>query len=87
MANVGDNKELLIIAGVVIGGTSISGGSGNLLGTLIGVTLMEVLTNALVMLRVSAYYQNVMIGGLMIFAVSVDYFRRRTKNASRLKRT
>jgi ribose/xylose/arabinose/galactoside ABC-type transport system permease subunit len=86
MANAGDNKDLLIIAGVVIGGTSISGGAGNLLGTLIGVTLMEVLTNSLVMLRVSAYWQNVMIGGLMIFAVSVDFFRRNARPVLRAQK-
>ncbi len=80
-ANTGEGKEMLIIAAVVIGGTSLKGGIGSMIGTVLGVTLMEVLTNALVIVRVSAYWQNVLIGLMMVFAVSSDYFRRKNIKA------
>ena len=76
-ATAGDGMELLIIAGVIIGGASLRGGVGSLWGTLFGVSLMEVLKNALVMLHITAYWQNVLIGTLMIVAVSLDCIRNR----------
>lgn len=73
--NAGEGKELSIVAGVIIGGTSIFGGVGSVIGTVIGISIMEVMTNALVMLRVSAYYQNVFIGAIMLLAVGFDSLR------------
>jgi len=69
---VGAGKELAIAAGVIIGGVSIFGGVGSVMGAVIGLALMEVITNALIMMRVSAYYQNVFLGLIMILAVSID---------------
>jgi len=69
---VGAGKELSIAAGVIIGGVSIFGGVGSVSGAVIGLAFMVVITNALIMMRVSAYYQNVFLGLIMILAVSVD---------------
>lgn len=75
----GTGVEMSIIAGVIIGGASLSGGVGNMIGTVLGVSLMEILKNALVIMRISSYWQNVATGVLMIIAVSMDSIRNRRK--------
>lgn len=70
VAGLGD--ELTIIASVVIGGTSLFGGEGSVVGTVIGALLIGVLINGLVMLNVNSYYQQIIIGLIIIFAVAFD---------------
>lgn len=86
VANAGEGKDLMIAAGVIIGGTSFTGGVGTMVGTVIGASLMEVLTNALVMVHISAYWQNVLIGALMILAVSLDTIRTNPKFRKRRRK-
>ena len=69
--------ELDAIAAVVIGGTSLLGGSGSVIGTLIGALIMGVLRNGLNLLDVSSYLQQVAIGGVIIVAVLMDMALRR----------
>ncbi len=69
--------ELDAIAAVVIGGTSLLGGSGSVLGTLIGALIMGVLRNGLNLLGVSSYLQQDAIGGVIIVAVLMDMALRR----------
>lgn len=64
--------ELDAIAATVIGGTSLLGGSGTLVGTLIGALIMGVLRNGLNLLGISSFLQQVVIGGVIISAVLVD---------------
>jgi len=64
--------ELDAIAATVIGGTSLMGGSGTLLGTLIGALIMGVLRNGLNLLGVSSFLQQIVIGAVIIVAVLVD---------------
>jgi ribose transport system permease protein len=68
--------ELDIIAAVVIGGTSLFGGVGTILGTLIGAAIMQVLRNGLVLLGFPAYWQPAAIGAVIILAVTFDYWRK-----------
>jgi len=68
--------ELDIIAAVVIGGTSLFGGAGTILGTLIGAAIMQVLRNGLVLLGFPAYWQPAAIGSVIILAVIFDYWRK-----------
>ena len=68
----GVNYELLAIAAVVIGGTSLFGGQGGVLGTLIGVLLIGVLNNALVILSVPTDFQPIVIGAIIVFSVYLD---------------
>ena len=75
-SNMGSGYELDAIAAVVIGGTSLSGGEGTILGTLIGAALMGIIKNALILLGVNVYWQSVVIGLVIVFAVSVDAFRK-----------
>lgn len=74
---LGAGYELDAIAAVVIGGTSLSGGEGTILGTLIGAFIISVLTNGLRILSVPQEWQTVVTGGIVILAVYMDILRRR----------
>lgn len=74
---LGAGYELDAIAAVVIGGTSLSGGEGTILGTIIGAFIMSVLTNGLRILSVPQEWQMVVTGGIVIVAVYADMLRRR----------
>ena len=73
---LGAGYELEAIAAVVIGGTSLSGGEGTILGTVIGAFVMSVLTNGLRILSIPQEWQTVVIGGIVILAVYADIIRR-----------
>lgn len=68
----GQSYELLAIAAVVIGGTSLFGGVGGVLGTLIGAMLIGVLNNGLVLMNVSPYWQPIVIGSIIVLSVFID---------------
>ncbi|MDO5647239.1 ABC transporter permease [Paracoccus sp. (in: a-proteobacteria)] len=74
---LGLGYELEAIAAVVIGGTSLAGGRGTVLGTLIGALIMAVLTNGLRVLSVAPEWQTVITGAIIIAAVYADQLRRR----------
>ena len=74
---LGQGYELDAIAAAVIGGTSLSGGEGTILGTVIGAFVMSVLSNGLRILSVPQEWQTVMTGVIVIFAVYADILRRR----------
>jgi ribose transport system permease protein len=71
--------ELDAIAATVIGGTSLSGGSGSLAGTLVGALIMGVLRNGLNLLGVSSFLQQIVIGGVIVGAVLVDTLLKRQR--------
>ncbi|MBJ6988403.1 MULTISPECIES: ABC transporter permease [unclassified Devosia] len=75
---LGQGYELDAIAAVVIGGTSLSGGRGTVLGTLIGALIISVLANGLRILSVAQEWQTVVTGCIIILAVYADILRRRT---------
>jgi ribose/xylose/arabinose/galactoside ABC-type transport system permease subunit len=75
-AVAGLGYELNVIAVVVVGGTSLFGGRGNILGTIIGAMLFGVLQNGLVLLNVSSYIQQIIIGIILILAVTFDKFSK-----------
>ncbi|CAN7738550.1 ABC transporter permease [Paenibacillus sp. LjRoot56] len=76
---LGAGYELEAIAAVVIGGTSLSGGKGSILGTVIGALIMSVLTNGLRILSVKQEWQTVIVGIVIVLAVYADMMRRRKK--------
>jgi ribose transport system permease protein len=78
-ADNGTGWELDVIAATVIGGTSLAGGEGSVFGSLIGAAMMGMIRNALVLLRVSVYWQTVVIGLVIVAAVSLDVLRQRRR--------
>jgi ribose transport system permease protein len=71
--------ELDAIAAVVIGGTSLSGGTGGVGGTLIGVLIIGVLRNGLNLLSVSPFLQQVIIGLVIVMAVAAETLKKKAK--------
>ena len=75
----GQAFELDVIAAVVIGGTPIFGGAGSILGTLLGASITGMITNGLVLLGASAYFEPVAKGFIIVAAVLVDTLVRRRR--------
>ena len=82
-ASAGTGWEMTCIAAAIIGGVSMFGGYVTIFGAFIGVCLMETLTVSMTMLRVSAYWQRVAIGIVIIFAVGIDTYRRKSLSGGR----
>jgi len=78
--SLGQGYELDAIAAAVIGGTSLSGGEGSILGTVIGAFIISTLTNGLRILSVPQEWQTVVTGGIVIVAVYLDIVRRRQRS-------
>jgi ribose transport system permease protein len=75
--NGGEGYELNVIAAVVIGGGSLSGGQGTVVGTIIGSLIMGVLANGGNLLQISPFIQKIVIGAVIVLAVTFDEFQRR----------
>ena len=75
-AVAGTGYELTVIASVVIGGTSLFGGAGSIFGTVIGTILIGVLLNGLVLMNVSSYIQQIIIGVIIVLAVAFETFAK-----------
>jgi ribose transport system permease protein len=73
----GIGYELDVIAAVIIGGTSLSGGEGTILGTVLGVLIIGVLRNGLVLLGISPFWQETAIGLVILVAVGIDKWSKR----------
>ncbi|MEV8112381.1 ABC transporter permease [Pseudarthrobacter oxydans] len=69
--------ELMVIAAVVIGGTSLSGGRGSIWGSVAGAVLITVINNGLNLLNVSPYFQGLCVGALILLAVGLDWRNRK----------
>ena len=76
MAGLG--YELPVIAAAVIGGTSLMGGEGTILGTLMGAALMGILQNGMVLVGIDTYAQQAITGAVIVIAVTLDQWRRRS---------
>ena len=77
----GQGYELSVIAAVVIGGGSLSGGEGTVTGTVAGAFLMGLISNGSNLLGVSPFWQQVLIGAVIVLAVAVDELRKRRRQA------
>lgn len=69
---IGLGLELDVIAATIIGGTSLSGGSGTVIGTIIGVLIMGVLRNGIMLMGINPFWQQVLVGMVVIGAVGID---------------
>jgi len=73
----GSGYELQAIAAVVIGGTSLSGGKGTIVGTIIGALIISVINNGLQIISVRQEWQNVILGLVILIVVFIDQLRAR----------
>ncbi len=76
----GDTSALTVISGVVIGGTSLSGGKGSIVKSMIGIFIITLISNSLDILKVFSYYQMVIRGLLIIAIISFDAYSRYRTN-------
>ena len=74
---VGSSYELWAIAATVIGGTSLFGGEGTVLGAIVGAAIMGVMQNGMVLVNLSSYLQTIVLGIVLVIAVVYDTLRRR----------
>jgi ribose transport system permease protein len=75
----GIGLELNAISAVVIGGASLTGGVGTVLGSILGIALLQTITGSMVLLDVSPYWQDLIRGGILLGAVSLDHIRHTRK--------
>lgn len=69
--------ELQVIAAVVLGGANILGGAGSVLGTLLGVGLLAIVNNGLILMHIPVFWQKIVVGAVIIIAVSFDVIQRK----------
>lgn len=74
--SIGTGQEMIVIAACIVGGTSTFGGRGTILGTAIGAFFMNMLTNSMTLMRIDIYYQNLVVGAVLILAVILDQYAR-----------
>ncbi|MDD2956917.1 MAG: ABC transporter permease [Lachnospiraceae bacterium] len=74
----GAGTSLTIMSSVIIGGTAMRGGSGTIIGSVLGCMLFAVITNALVVMGISTNWQNVVYGLILVAALLIDYFRQKS---------
>lgn len=77
----GTGTELTIMASVIIGGTSMFGGIGTVLGSALGCILLATITNALIVMKVSTFWQNLIFGVILLAAIFIDKYRRKAGGA------
>lgn len=82
MPSTGMGLELSVIAAVVIGGANIFGGSGTVIGTLIGVAIIGVIENGLIVIGVPTYWKSIMVGSIIIIAIIIDMLQRKRLESS-----
>jgi ribose transport system permease protein len=80
MPGVGVGYELNAVAAAVIGGTSLAGGVGTVLGTIVGATLMALIDNFIVLSRVESWWNDLIIGVVIVVAVTVDVITTRQRS-------
>ena len=77
--SVGEGWLMGAITAAILGGTSLRGGQGSIIGTVLGALLLTVLANGTVLMNVSGYWQRVIVGAVVLLAVLVDLLRRKSR--------
>ncbi len=76
------NLNFQTISACVLGGISLSGGKGSIVGGIIGALMLGTLNNGMIMLDINSYWQDVIIGAVLIFAVTLDILKNRRRNSA-----
>jgi simple sugar transport system permease protein len=84
MTNALVGKELSVIAAVVLGGTSLSGGSGSMTGTVLGLVLLAIISNGLTLMRVPSAFNDVIIGVILISSICVTAWQMMKKERTKM---
>lgn len=84
-AGSGEDMALEVIAAVIIGGGSLDGGKGSVLGSFLGIVLIKIIQNGLVLLGMSTYYEKLYIGAFLLAAVLIDVYIKRAQVPNVLK--
>lgn len=77
---MGKGYELQAIAGVIIGGTKLSGGKGSMIGSMLGVLVLFLIINSMNLLNVNPYWESIVVGGVILFAVFIERFLGKRKS-------
>ena len=80
--SAGNGYELVAIGAVVIGGANLFGGEGSILGTVLGTTLLALIQDGLILLGISAYWQQVFSGAIIVLAVGLNMWRRKRERTA-----
>ncbi|MDR2740341.1 MAG: ABC transporter permease [Treponema sp.] len=80
-ANAGSGTELTIMAAVIIGGTSLFGGVGTVVGSAIGCILLVVISNGLILMRIPSFWQNLIYGLILLISIAIDKYRQKINQA------
>ena len=78
-ANNGNGVDMMVLSAAVIGGTSLGGGKGTILGTTLGIVMLSIMNNALVLFNISVNWQNFVSGAILLIAIVIDYISNRQK--------
>ncbi|MFT3982399.1 MAG: ABC transporter permease [Lachnospiraceae bacterium] len=77
----GAGTELTVMAAVIIGGTSLFGGSGSVIGSILGCLLLAVISNGLVLIRIDSFWQNLIFGIILLISVAIDKYRQKLSSS------
>jgi ribose transport system permease protein len=81
--SIGSTWVMPAITAAVLGGTSMTGGRGSIIGTIVGALLTTVISNSIVAMSISTYWEQIVIGAVVITAVLIDALRTRRSNTAR----
>lgn len=84
IATMGKGMELRVITAVILGGASLAGGQGRIIGALLGTVFMGLISNIMVLARVSGYWQDIILGILLIGAIWFDLFVQKKSQSSKM---
>ena len=82
-ANNGNGVDMMVLSAAVIGGTSLGGGKGTILGTTLGIVMLSIMNNALVLFNISVNWQNFVSGAILLIAIIIDYISNRQQTKRR----
>ncbi len=83
--NAGISSEMRVISACIIGGTSLVGGEGSILGAVLGIVMLNIINNGLVLLSVSVYWQDLISGAILLLAVTIDFLSQQRKQKAHLQ--
>jgi ribose transport system permease protein len=82
MGTSGEGMELRVITGVILGGASLKGGTGKITGALLGIVFMGLVSNVMTIARISGYWQQIILGIILIAAICIDLLLKKESDAA-----